>query len=206
MSQFYNNTRPGMCLLFIMILQVVGYGCATTPASHFYLLGISGQASTDSPATTDQGETVIGIGPIRLPEYLDRPQIVTRSDNTELYISDLNRWAEPLQENFTRVFAEQISRMMATENIQIEPSRNRNDLDYRILANVTRFDANQFGEVILVAYWSVEDKAGSTRLNTRKSTIQLDISAAPGYSEIVEGLSRAVYLLAREISVELNKR
>ena len=204
MNKPIRYTYPKLVLLIFITLQLVGNGCATSPAAHFYLLSITGQGSSNIAAAITPDERVIGIGPVRLPEYLDRPQIVTRSDNTELYLSELHRWAEPLQENFTRVLAEQISQMMRTDNISIEPSRNRNDLDLRILADVIQFDTNVNGEVTLVTYWRVENKDGTNRINTRQSPIRLDISRHPGTRDLVEGLSQAVFRLAREISSDIS--
>ena len=205
MSMRIRYSYPRLILLFLITSQLLAAGCATTPASHFYLLSITGQESSTATTSTISDQTIIGIGPVRLPEYLDRPQIVSRTDNTELYISDLHRWAEPLEDNFTRVFAEQIARILATDNISIEPSRNRNDLDLRIIIDVIQFDTNQNGEVSLIAYWSVERRDGSKLVKTQKSTIHLDISRNPGHAKIVEGLSRAVYQLARDIAVEMGR-
>ena len=49
----------------------------------------------------------IGVGPVTVPDYLDRPQIATRSSSSSLQFSEFDRWAEPLEKNLMRVLADQ---------------------------------------------------------------------------------------------------
>jgi len=47
------------------------------------------------------GDATIGLGPIRLPELLDRPQIVIRTGSNRLQLAEDRRWAESLAENIS---------------------------------------------------------------------------------------------------------
>jgi hypothetical protein len=199
MNGFEHRLIPRVILLCAMVQLS---GCATTPMPHFYQLGIAADSQGVAANDAEDGP-LIGIGPIRLPGYLDRSQIVTRANATELNLSDSHRWAEPLQENFTRTLAEQLSQMLGTSTISIEPSRNRANLDLRIMVDVIRFDADRNGDVFLIAYWSVENLDDSMRFDQRKSTIHVQGGRGPDYPGIVTGMSEAVYQLAREIAAEL---
>ncbi|HHS83814.1 MAG TPA: hypothetical protein ENK38_02680, partial [Gammaproteobacteria bacterium] len=62
--------------------------CGTTRPSHFYLL--TPLAQNDS-GLEDSGPGII-VGPITLPDYLLRPQIVLRNDENEITFEEFHRW------------------------------------------------------------------------------------------------------------------
>src|SRR5512145_1644163 len=82
-------------------------GCASQP-SRFYLLSAMPDNITASPAMSNQQAPTIGVGPITLPRYVDRPQIVTRTGPYEIKLAEFDRWAEGLDANFSRVLAENL--------------------------------------------------------------------------------------------------
>ncbi|NNE37101.1 MAG: membrane integrity-associated transporter subunit PqiC, partial [Gammaproteobacteria bacterium] len=178
------------CILF--------FGCASSPPVHFYLLD-SGDHSSVESATSAEGDQMIGIGPVRFPDYLDRPQIVTRSGDNELVLSETHRWVEPLEENFSRILAVHFSRLTGS-SISIEPSRNRTSLDLRIIIDVVRFDTDANGNINLVSYWQVENQDSTQRIAQRRSTIEITGYSNSNYPAIVDSMSEAVARLAGEIA------
>ena len=204
-----NKFMHGISMLRLpigIILLLLVYGCistATTPDSSFYLLTVSNDSMASEPVTRAYGDKYIGIGPVTLPDYLDRPQIVTRSDNTELYLAELHRWAEPLQENFIRVLAEYISSATGSEKIIILPSRNRGNLEIQIMVDVIQFDTDSSGDANLTAYWSVENQDGSKLVENTRSTLTSGVPRPDDYSSVVQTLSQLIGRLAGEIITEL---
>ena len=186
-----------------IVACVLLYGCASSPPVHFYLLDMGNTNQTSSETSSTQNK-LIGIGPVRFPDYLDRPQIVTRASDNELVLSDIHRWAEPLEENFTRILAEQFSRLLGKSSISIEPSRNRTSLDVRITVDVIQFDTDSSGEIHLISYWRVENPDGSQRLSPRRSNIRISGNSNSNYPAIVNAMSEAVTQLAIEIANELS--
>ena len=73
--------------------------------SRFFMVTPLPQSEQSRPDTDKVNSVFLGIGPIRFPAYLDREQIVTRTAQNRLDISENDRWAEPLEENFTRVLS-----------------------------------------------------------------------------------------------------
>ena len=84
-------------ILTLVALLALAAGCARTPPAQYYLL----QAPAATTVGTASGPR-IGLGPVRLPEYLDRPQIVSWASATRLELSNSHRWAEPLQQSVAR--------------------------------------------------------------------------------------------------------
>lgn len=189
-----------LSLLSLTTIILILNGCGTTPPSNFYTLETMSGSSAAQVNDNRKNELHIGIGPVQVAEYLDRTQIVTRTDGTEVNLAETHRWAEPLHNNFGRILAENLSILMATDKISVYPSRNWSNIDYQVLVNVWQFDASKQGEVILVANWSIRGKGGSELLTMKKSTFSTNVASTASYSEIVRALSNTVELLSREIA------
>jgi uncharacterized lipoprotein YmbA len=189
----------------LLLPVLLASGCATTsPISQFYMLTPLQQAVSVNPSSTLADKYVI-VGPVSFPKYLDRPHIVTRSANAEIYLSDVHRWAEPVQNNFTRVLADNLSRLLGTERIIIAPSRDRTIADYRITMEVIQFDASRTGEVVLAAFWNIYRQDAISPVMTRRSEYKLNASGNASYAEMVDTLSIAVSQISREIAGIINQ-
>src|SRR5262249_45023810 len=96
------------------LLACIGLaGCAVSDPTQYYTLGQPAARNTESramastPRSSMAASTVsIGVGPVIMPSYLDRTQIVTRTAADQLDLANFHRWAEPLQEGIVRVLAE----------------------------------------------------------------------------------------------------
>jgi uncharacterized lipoprotein YmbA len=145
----------------------------------------------------------IGVGPIEIPDYLDRPQIITRTNRNELHLSEYNRWAEPLAENFTRTLASNLSAILATDKIHTYPWDTPEAVDYQVLVNVSRFDAEPGGSAVLKARWSlVARKGGEKTILTQKTNLSEPV-AADTYNALVEAQNRVLEKFSREVALSI---
>ncbi len=176
------------CLLFLA-------ACGTTRPSHFYLL--TPLAQNDS-GLEDSGPGII-VGPITLPDYLLRPQIVLRNDENEITFEEFHRWAEPLHGNFSRVLAENLSRLLHTSRIALYPGYKTYGFPYQVVVDVDRMDAGSGREINLAARWSVLDRRNKKLLASSRTSITEEVDGA-GYKAIISAQSRAVSRLSREIA------
>jgi len=171
-------------------------GCATTPPPTFYQL--------EEPASTQlsglERGIAIGVGPVNLPAYLDRPQIVTRAEAHKLRLSESNVWAEPLKESILRVIAVNLSNMLQTTRIFRIPRRDRAiPLAYRVDLGIARFDGKLGGDAQLVARWTLYKGQSEEALLTRVSIIA-EASGGEGYEKMISAQNRALQALSREIA------
>lgn len=178
-------------------------GCARTAPVSYYQLSAQEVVRT-APAGGEAGKMVLGIGPVRLAEYLDRPQIVTRLTPNRLQLADSHRWAEPLGENIPRVLGENLSALLGTERILLHPWPASRTTDYQLLVEVLHFENESDGAARLVALWSVKGKDGGIVLSERRSS-----HLAPAISRDQDGqvgaLNAALGLFCREIAQELTE-
>lgn len=175
-------------------------GCASSKPSRYYLL--SALSLTES-AKEDQG-VAVGIGPIGFPKYLDRPQIVTRGSQNRLHLGEFDRWAEPLEQNFARVLAENLAALLSTDDVVQYPWKRSTQTDYQIIVTVNRFDAAIGGDTVLHARWSVCDGDGRTIVPPRASRLA-EPAGSPDYEAIVQAGSRALEQLSRQIAGALQE-
>ena len=192
-----------MSLPFLLITMLLLNGCGTTPPSKFYTLEAMSVSETTQTTPDKQKDIHIGIGPVEFADYLQRSQIVTRTNGAEVKLAETHRWAEPLNNNLGRILAENLSILIGTDKISLYPSRNWSDIDYQVVVNVWQFDASKLGEVTLVANWSIRGKGGSELLTMKKSAFSATLESTTSYTDIVRALSKTVDMLSREIAVAI---
>lgn len=166
--------------------------------SRFFLL--SSLSAADERKDLDRsGQISLGIGPLRFPGYLDREEIVTRIAQNRFEISDTDRWAEPLDENFTRVLAQNLSVLLRTDQIVAFPWPMNKKPNYRVEIEVFRFEANSAREAQLTARWTVIDESGKEPPNVKESRLA-QAAKEKSTDAVVAALSETVADLSREIA------
>ncbi len=176
-------------------------GCAGNAPSRFYFLSPLPEAGGPSGASTPDRDVAVGIGPVRLPEYLQRAQIVTRTGPNEFQLSEFNQWAGPLEAEFSRVLAENLSVLLPTYRVAVFPWARPYPAQYRVQVTVVRFEADASGEVGLVARWGILGKDGKDVLHTQSSL--RETGGRQDYQATVAAMSRALAGLSREIATAL---
>ena len=195
------TTRPRhLGLLALLALSCILAACAESQPSRFYML-----SSLPPAEATGSGKPLsVGVGPISMPEYLNRPQIVTRESETKLALAEFDRWGEPLGDLFSQVVAANLSSLLETERVYSLPRRRTASLDYQVEIDIYRFDADQTGLIYLTARWSLYGKGGKKLLKT--GTTSLTEQAGPSPDALASGMSRVVESFSRSIASEIGTR
>lgn len=192
-------------LLFCLGLSLLlAGGCASSPSSRFYTLSpMAGVADQDAGRAFSSGAS-IGLGPMRIPEYLDRPGIVTRPDGGgAITIADFDLWAGSFKEGLINALAQNLSVLLNNNRILIYPFVGVVKLDYRIFLVVERFEGTLGGEVTLIARWVVYENpaedSGKKEWLVQRSRI-VEAVRGSDYPALVAAHNRAVERLSREIA------
>jgi uncharacterized lipoprotein YmbA len=175
--------------------------CASTP-SRFYILNTMAAPET-IPTTAAERGPVIGVGPVTLPKYLDRPQIVTRASRHQLALGEFDRWAEPLQDNVTRVLAENLARLVPTDHILLQAWPHSANPDYQVRVEVLQFDGSLGAESVLLALWSILDEAERPLL-TQRASLQTPVGGRD-YEAFVQALNQMLGTLSRDLAVAIQR-
>jgi hypothetical protein len=145
----------------------------------------------------------IGVGPVLLPGYLGRSEIVIRTGADRVELSMFHRWAEPLADGIARTLAEEIGGRVPTDRIVTFPWPGvvARVIQYQVVVAVLRFDGRRGGEVTLDTRWRILGRDGD-ELAFRRTTV-IEAAAGRGYEPMVAAMARAVVSLGQEIAAEI---
>ncbi len=188
---------PGLAA--VLLAAVVVAGCGSTPRSNHYLLtsGAEDVPTGDTPS--------LGVGPVTVPEYLNRDPLVYRRSQNQLQISNEERWAEPLQDGITRVLALNLAAQLNTGNVQAFPYHARRRPDMGVKLRVLRMDA-EASSARLVAEWLLYRPATGEALERRLTTLETAIDPEQDLPAQIPGAySTLLWDLAEEISGRISE-
>ena len=201
MNSFIHGVR--LSVAGVILLNILG--CGTSQPSHFYLLRAISPTSSSDLSEVKPSNLSVGLGPVTLPKYLDRPQIVTQSGTHEVELADFHKWAEPLSDNVSHVLTENLSALLSTDRILQYPWSSSIPVDYQIVVDVSQFDGTMGGEAVLVARWSLWGNA-EKELFMQKTSRFSEVLRSGEYEELVETMSRMLASLSGEIADAIKAR
>lgn len=194
-----NSILHGFRIIVTCVTLLTVFGCGTSQPSHFYLLRALSPSSVSGLSDTKASSLSFGLGPVTLPKYLDRPQIVIQSGGHEVELAEFHKWAEPLSENVSQVLAENLSVMLSTDRIEQFPWRRTTPVDYQIVVDVLQFDGTRDGEAVMSARWSLLGGDEQTVFTTRKTHVTHH-PTSQNFESLVEAMSQNLEDLSREIA------
>jgi uncharacterized protein len=186
------------------VIALLLAGCGTfsprpDPSRFFTLSSLPQVEQATLKNSTKPDRMFLGIGPIKFPSYLDRQEMVVRSAQNRFDVSEHDRWAEPLQENFSRVLSENLALLLDTDLIIIYPWSPANRPRYNVEIDVLRLEANSERNGQLFARWSVVAGADKKVAVVKESRI-IRNAKEKSTDGSVAALSEAVGALSREIA------
>jgi len=195
----------GQCILLLAVLIISGCSLLSSgpqPKTRFYMLSsLASSAKAVQPLAT-LPQVAIGIGPIRLPEYLDRRNIIVRNSRNELELAELSQWAEPMADTFARVLADNLSVLLGTHRITPFPWRSSMPVDYQLTIQVAQFDGMLGEQVILRAQWQVFTGDGKKLLDFGYSIFEEKV-ANTSIDALVTAESSAAERFSREVGAAI---
>ena len=192
------SARRRLAILAVLAAGLTLAGCAETPPTQFYTLSPLEDAPGGTPPA-NLPELTVGVGPVTLPPYLDRPQLVTRAGGNRMVLADFDSWVEPLQGMFTRVLGENLALLLGTDDVLLLPQNRDFALDRQVEVDVTRFDVDNVGNAVLDAKWWVYGRDGDKLLRSGRSTVS-EPAAVDDYTAAAAALSRALGAMSTEIA------
>ena len=203
----FKTHAAGMYMLLLTVL--ISSGCSLfnpgpQPKTRFYMLSSPAASGKTVQPLATLPQVAIGIGPIRLPEYLDRRNIIVRNSQSEFELAELAQWAEPLAETFARVIGDNLSILLGTNRIIQFPWRSSMPVDYQLTIQVAQFDGILGEQVVLRAHWQVFTGDGEKLLDFASSVIEEKMENQ-AIDALVTAESRAAERFSREIAAAIVK-
>jgi uncharacterized lipoprotein YmbA len=194
------NRLKKRILFFFLTLNLLS--CTSYQHTTYYLL--TAIEPTDSILEIKSNKPLMRIlvKNIKFPDYLDRPQMVLRDNDYKLELNEYHRWAEPLKDDFTRVFIENL-------NTRIMPNLANNYAglegvkpSHKLSIEVLRMDVNTNNQVILKTKWNLSSAKNNGLVITHKGEFTIPVNNK-SHESAVEAQSKAIALFADQIATTI---
>lgn len=187
-------TRMGLGALLLTQIACVG----STPPAQFYLL--EPLAALDrAPAVSATAKPTLALMPVKIPQYLQRAQLVTASGKNTYQLDEWHRWAESLDDNITRVVLRDLSVLMPADVVSIG-SQGARLAKLTLALSLLEFHIDPEGQARLTAQWQAS--RGEQPVISRQSSFQVSADNADAASK-VQALNQCLYRLNREMAEAL---
>lgn len=187
-------------IAIILCICLVIIGCGSSPKTQFYTLQAPPSPKVRS-AVVDSSQSDVVIGPVTLPETVDRTQFVVRTGENTLDISDTNRWAEPLKNGIARVLAANLSQLLGMLRVSAFGAVGLSEHDIRVTVDILSFESTLGKTATIEALWIISRSKGSKPLRGRSlihETLQ-----GNDYAAVAAGHGRALTQISREIAAAI---
>jgi uncharacterized lipoprotein YmbA len=192
---------PASYKVVAIIAAGLAMGClGSSPKVSLYTMN----AVSDSLATSAPDGLAIGVGPIRVPRYLDRPEWVTRKGGStaRLEVDDIRRWAGGFSSNVLSALGENLGAKLDTQQVVVYPAQITFALDYRVGVDFHAFEGIGGDALVLRASWVI--RAGSAWGGPWSGYFAIRRAIAGGGPEgFVAAHNEALDLLAEAIALRI---
>ena len=183
--------------MLALVLAAAGCSLGGGTQETFYVL--SGPEAPMPAGSPDS--PVIYVGPVAVPESVDRAPMVLINTANNVDLSEEHRWAEPLKTAIPRIVAEHLMRLLNTTRVMSSRVGTSVDLDYRIALEVQRFDSSLRDGAAIDVLWTITGKRVPGGRSGR-STVR-EPATSPTPEGIAAAHSRALARVAADIAAAL---
>jgi len=191
----------------VVCFALVISGCISLPNSpisptpRFYMLSAINQPEVSKKIHITPG-VIIGVGPVKIPEYLNRPQMVTKDKQGILKFDEFDRWGESLNLGIARLMREALTVMLPGAKLTLNPWDPSMAVKYQVLVEIVQLDSDLDREMSFVVQWTVIDVQNSKTVIIKRSEFRTAI-IPQNYSGLAKTLSTACASLSNEIAQAL---
>ena len=178
-----------------VLLGLMLAACGGAPKDNYYTL-----TAPQAPSGAAAGSVSVFVGPVLVPEGVDRAPMVIRMGPNQVDVRDDQRWAEPLKHAIPRVVSENLMRELGTTRVSWNRLGSTQPVDYRVSIDVQRFDSSFEQGAAIDAAWTITPAKGAAR--SGRSSIQ-EPAASKDPSGVAAAHSKALARLAGEIAAAM---
>lgn len=195
---------PLMAALVATALLAVGCSSLLAPQpnlTRYYFLSPMTDAGRPSTLTANVGLR-IGLGPLKLPDYLNRTERAVRVGPNQIRFMENQCWAEPLDANVGRVLSQNVRVRLEAAQVVTLPTTLAVRRAYDVPIEILRFDSTGKGAAELSARWGIKDSKTDEVLFTHETDI-VEPATGSDTEAAVAALSRALGRWSDEIASAL---
>lgn len=188
------------------VLVLMQGGCLSVPDSpgpRLYMPRVMDKAKV-TQAFNLPSHLVVAVGPVRVPEYLNRPQMVTLGKDNLLDVAQFDRWAEPPDLAMLRLLDEDLALMLPQTNVVKFTWNILIPVKYNVVVDVIQLESRLDQDLLIVAQWTVIDLEYKHMVVSKRWVSRQPITPH-GYPGLSEALSISCANLSSEIAQELSE-
>lgn len=182
----------------ILAIAAIFLGGCRSQSPRFYALSPMQEDQVISKRKSPAQNAVVGIGPVKVADYIDQSMLVTRTSDNQAVKAEFDRWVGSFKDNFINVLADNIGFLLPTENIYLFPWRVSVPIEYQVVVDIVRCDGRLGDAVWLEARWSILKGSEKKLVKTMRSSIREPVTGTD-YAALVAAQSRALAKLSQEI-------
>jgi uncharacterized protein len=171
----------------------------SSPPTNFYTLN----PDTALDATGAPLPVAVVVGPVTVPDLVDRPQLVTRLSGNEVRLNEFSRWGEPLKSGVADVVAADLSRLLGSPRVSVSSQTVAGTDMIRVRVDIVQFDSMPGDAVAIDALWTVRAE-GRKALLTGRSTVREPVQGTDD-AALVAAHSRALAAVSRDIAAAIRR-
>jgi uncharacterized lipoprotein YmbA len=170
-------------LMAIALMAIMGCSGGGAAVTYYTLQPAAALPTAPTPLNVD-----IGVGPVVLPDYLDRDTLVTRVSRNQLSVHQQHRWAGSLKNEILRVLTINLKAACPGAGVRSHPWSGPGKPDLRFRLSILQFDGPRAGHVDLKVAWTVESDLGPALRRETQLRQEIDgddleaYAAAMGYA------------------------
>ena len=184
---------------YLFCLSLALTACTQKQHTSFYLLKSIDPVNQITDPNPSHHQTIVLLKTIKFPDYLDRPQMVLRENDYQFKFSEYHRWAEPLQEDFTRVLIENIHTRAPKANLLDYTELRGKKATHHLWIEVLQMDISTNNQAVLKVRWDLlpTDSERLMKKQTREYSLKIkDKSHKSG----VKAQSKLIALFADQVA------
>jgi uncharacterized protein len=183
------------CLLAVFIA-----GC-TSPRASFYRLSADPTLTATTALATKQP---VIVGPVTVPDLVDRPQIVTRDTSNQVSLNEYARWGEPLKSSIADAIAGDLALLLGSDRVAPASRAIADPQAWRVRVDIQQFESVPGEAIAIDAHWTVRRFGDDSALASGRSLVREPVSG-PDYDALVAAHSRALASVSRDIATALGR-
>jgi uncharacterized lipoprotein YmbA len=192
------SLRPVSLLAALLSASLI-VACGSAPVERFYTLNTPALERAQAPAPAASYSVV--LGPVGLPEMVDRPQLVVRTSANRVTVLEHQRWAESLKTAIPRVLAANLGAQLGGVTVATRSDMAARHAKYRVSVNIVQLDAEVNHAVTLGAQWTIRKLPDGP---SRSGESQFKESTqSGGYDALVAAHERALSRLSADLAQDI---
>ena len=111
-------------------------------------------------------------------------------------------WAAPLQNNVIAVLSKNVATLQPNAIVRVYPWSVYGNVDYRVIIDISRFDAQLGKTANLEASWAIMEEKNHTIISNGQTKFQQPLNDA-SYNSAAQALSKLLSQLSQQLSLAL---